>query len=730
MTKAENDGINILLVSSSKLLKNKFIECLTNELNNFTLMNKTTEFTSVQDRVNFSCFISDYSIQNENSKYITKYVQLIDGADKNLIDGLIMRSTNFTKNYPFYIHALVYLYDESNSDTFAYVKSIHNELRKSNEAFTINENLTCLLCNMINAANLGTNKSESEESYKVLNQVQSFLDEYSNFQYVSQPFQDSILGSKPIVENSDESSNKLRINFDFLVDRYFTFVPNYNMESTVMDIKSFTHSMNSESIKKSMNTFKKEIFKHNYKGEMANNLRNGFGIYVYDNNFFRYEGEWKDGIKQGNGKFIMKDGSFYEGEFNNGEMTGKGYKYDKNRETEYTGDFVEGHYQGKGVLRCRNKYVYEGDFDENMKHGYGELNEFKINQTYKGQWYLNKRHGQGSQKYSDGSVYTGDWIRDKRQGHGELEYPNGNLYDGQWRNDIMSGHGFFKTFFGYSYEGIFDNGLPANLATKLVFDNPEGKDKLEIFEGFSNQFKITVNAVNDQNENFKEDCRSIQLSFGFKCDITDTNRYENDVSTEFGFSYIPIQLLVYGEGSKFKAESYLIEENNENDDENDNKMKTSNEIEENKSEIKTIDQIDESFSFNSKNTSFELVVQNQNGEASFCNLYIDNIKIPKKVEELERRKTARKTPNQTSKTSNAAIKPTPPELSKFNINENSVNCVLIAEDVTNPPIFGKKLKSTYIDCVLFLKQSETRRSSLKSGISLDPKTKSKVTGKK
>ena len=198
----------------------------------------------------------------------------------------------------------------------------------------------------------------------------------------------------------------------------------------------------------------------------------------------------------------MKDGSFYEGEFQDGEMTGKGYKYDKNRETEYTGDFIEGHYEGKGVLRCRNRFVYEGDFSENMKHGYGELNEFKINQNFKGQWYFNKRHGQGSQRYSDGSVYTGDWIRDKRQGHGELIYSNGTVYDGQWRNDLMSGHGYYKTCTGYTYEGMFENGLPLKLATKLVFDINEVKDKLEIFEGFSNQFKITVKAFNDENELF------------------------------------------------------------------------------------------------------------------------------------------------------------------------------------------------------------------------------------
>lgn len=64
-------------------------------------------------------------------------------------------------------------------------------------------------------------------------------------------------------------------------------------------------------------------------------------------------------------------------------------------------------YQGHGVMRCKNKFVYEGDFYENLRHGYGELNEFRINQAYKGQWYFGKRHGQGVQRYADGSTYTG-----------------------------------------------------------------------------------------------------------------------------------------------------------------------------------------------------------------------------------------------------------------------------------------------------------------------------------
>jgi hypothetical protein len=44
---------------------------------------------------------------------------------------------------------------------------------------------------------------------------------------------------------------------------------------------------------------------------------------------------------------------------------------------------------------------------ENKRHGFGELVEFKKNMQYQGQFYQNKRHGQGVQRYGDGSNYTG-----------------------------------------------------------------------------------------------------------------------------------------------------------------------------------------------------------------------------------------------------------------------------------------------------------------------------------
>ena len=36
-----------------------------------------------------------------------------------------------------------------------------------------------------------------------------------------------------------------------------------------------------------------------YQGEVVNQLRHGYGVYVYANKFFRYEGDWAKGKKHG-----------------------------------------------------------------------------------------------------------------------------------------------------------------------------------------------------------------------------------------------------------------------------------------------------------------------------------------------------------------------------------------------------------------------------------------------
>ncbi len=134
-------------------------------------------------------------------------------------------------------------------------------------------------------------------------------------------------------------------------------------------------------------------------------------------------------MRTGNGRLILKDGSYYQGEFKNGEINGIGTKFNHALNSEYKGEFVNGHYHGKGVLKTGNNFVYDGYFFENVRHGTGELREINVGRYYKGEWHQNKRHGYGLQQFSDGSVYEGDWIQDRRQGHGEIKYLDSTEYE-------------------------------------------------------------------------------------------------------------------------------------------------------------------------------------------------------------------------------------------------------------------------------------------------------------
>jgi hypothetical protein len=54
-----------------------------------------------------------------------------------------------------------------------------------------------------------------------------------------------------------------------------------------------------------------------------------------------YEGDTKNGMKHGRGKYKYPDGSFYEGEFENNKKHGKGYYKAANGDI-YEGEFKDG----------------------------------------------------------------------------------------------------------------------------------------------------------------------------------------------------------------------------------------------------------------------------------------------------------------------------------------------------------------------------------------------------
>uniref|UniRef100_A0AC11EQB7 MORN repeat containing 1 n=1 Tax=Ovis aries TaxID=9940 RepID=A0AC11EQB7_SHEEP len=222
--------------------------------------------------------------------------------------------------------------------------------------------------------------------------------------------------------------------------------------------------------------------------------RDGYGIYVYPNSFFRYEGEWRGGKKHGRGKLLFKDGSYYEGDFVDGEITGEGCRHWTLTGNTYTGQFVLGEPQGHGIMKYQAGGHYEGELFRGLREGHGCLVDAD-GQVYWGSFHNNKRHGQGRMVFRNGDEYEGNWVQDQRQGHGMLRLVDGSTYEGQWHSGVFSGQGSMAHCSGVIYRGIWINGHPMAQATRIAILGPEVMD---IVQGSS--LTLTIQLQQDNGE--------------------------------------------------------------------------------------------------------------------------------------------------------------------------------------------------------------------------------------
>jgi hypothetical protein len=88
--------------------------------------------------------------------------------------------------------------------------------------------------------------------------------------------------------------------------------------------------------------------KFKYIGDVVNNIPNNKGIIYNFSGKYIYEGDFINGVMEGDGIIKYSDGTYYEGQFRN----------DK--------------YQGKGKIVFKNGGSYEGDFNNNLIHGKGK----------------------------------------------------------------------------------------------------------------------------------------------------------------------------------------------------------------------------------------------------------------------------------------------------------------------------------------------------------------------
>ncbi|XP_006885993.1 PREDICTED: MORN repeat-containing protein 1 [Elephantulus edwardii] len=291
-----------------------------------------------------------------------------------------------------------------------------------------------------------------------------------------------------------------------------------------------------------------------YQDAIGRPPQDGYGVYVYANSFFRYEGDWKGGKKHGHGKLLFKDGSYYEGEFVDGEITGEGCRHWALSENTYTGQFLLGEPHGHGIMQYGAGGHYEGAFSHGIREGHGLLVD-QAGQVYQGSFHNHKKHGHGQMIFKNGDQYEGNWVLDQRQGHGVLCCADGSTYEGQWHSDVFSGQGRMAHCSGVVYDGMWISGHPVEQATKIVILGPE---VMNVVQGAA--ITLDVQLLQEDGKVAKGEAgrvlsvsaavRYVQLPAYSKLSFfrVDTQDRETPIATPFGFECISYPLSRPGSG--------------------------------------------------------------------------------------------------------------------------------------------------------------------------------------
>ena len=204
-----------------------------------------------------------------------------------------------------------------------------------------------------------------------------------------------------------------------------------------------------------------------YEGEEKDGIRHGIGRYYHADGAI-YEGEWKDDLIHGIGRYYYPDGAAENVLCENGKIVGStketlpqseirihsiGYDNDD----LYHGNMQDGKRNGRGTMHYADRRKYVGERKNDKSHGNGLLTH-KNRDQYEGYFVNDKYNGQGTYYFASGDRYEGEFKDDKYNGQGTYYFASGNRYEGEWKDDKYNGQGtmFYKD--GSSKSGRWDMG--------------------------------------------------------------------------------------------------------------------------------------------------------------------------------------------------------------------------------------------------------------------------------
>ena len=176
-----------------------------------------------------------------------------------------------------------------------------------------------------------------------------------------------------------------------------------------------------------------------YVGEVVDDVRHGRGTYYYSKDDV-YVGEFADGVFDGFGvlkKAPFRDGGrdcvgrSFNGQWKQGLRDGRG-KYHTGFGDYYDGEFKSDLYHAMGMMLYANGDKYEGDWVRGLPEVKGTMVYAKGN-SYIGSWYRGLYHGEGLLRYGQrGGTYNGSWKAGLKHGIGKRSYASGAEYEGKY----------------------------------------------------------------------------------------------------------------------------------------------------------------------------------------------------------------------------------------------------------------------------------------------------------
>jgi len=212
-----------------------------------------------------------------------------------------------------------------------------------------------------------------------------------------------------------------------------------------------------------------------YRGAMRGASLQGHGEYISKS--FRYEGEFSDGLKQGEGTYVWENGDRYTGHFSADRPDGHGRYQFANGDT-YEGDVQLGVIVGRGTYTTKGGDVFEGSFAAGKPNGVG-VYRFASGDRYEGEMVQGKMQGKGLYYTKSGDRVQAPFVDGKPQGKGIYYFANGDRYEGDLEAGALTGQGAYFYAAGMKYEGEIRAGQPQG---KGVFWFADGTRFEGVFE--------------------------------------------------------------------------------------------------------------------------------------------------------------------------------------------------------------------------------------------------------